>query len=261
MNEALAILSPNQAVSKRVLRTLVIGQIVIFVLYWAFLTPAVIPKPAEVLESLKELWGNGLVMELITSLSLYAEALLCATVFSMLLAYASTIAFFKPVANFWAKLRFLGLVGLPFLFTLYVQGAHNLKLALLTFSISVFMITSMLDVVDLIPKEKYDLARTLRMNEWQVLWEVVILGRIDVCFDVIRQNAAIGWMMLPMIEGLFRSEGGIGVLLDTQSKYFKLSEVAALQIAILMLGLGQDYLIGVIKGWTCPYANLLLERR
>jgi len=261
MNELGLVLTPNRVVSKRVLRILVVGQVIAFLLYWVFLTPATIPKPIEIVQSLRDLWGNGVFVDIITSLLLYAEALLFATVFSMLLAYSSAIPFFRPGAELWSKLRFLGLAGLQYFFTLYVTGAHDLKLALLTFSISVFMVTSMLDVVDVIPKEKYDLARTLRMGEWQVLWEVVILGRADVAIDVVRQNAAIGWMMLPAIEGIFRSEGGIGAVLETQQKHFHLSEVFAIQLTILLLGLGQDYLIGIIKQEVCPYASLLLERR
>lgn len=261
MSELELVLTPNRVISKQVLQIIVAGQIIFFLLYWTFLTPTIIPKPIEILSSLRDLWGEGLVVDLMTSLLLYAEALVLASIISLALAYASTIAFFKPLAEFWSKLRFLGLVGIPFLLTLYLKGGHELKLALLTFSISVFMVTSMLDVVDFIPKEKYDLARTLRFGEWQVLWEVVILGRADVVFDVIRQNAAIGWMMLPMIEGMFRSEGGLGALLDIQQKLFHLSELFAIQISVLLIGLGQDYLIGVIKQIVCPYANLLLERR
>lgn len=253
--------SPNQMISKTNIRLLITYQVIMFVIFWSFATPPVIPKPLEVLQSLGYLWNTGLGESLYTSVGLYAEALFLATVFSLIVAYASAIPFLRPVTTGWAKLRFLGLVGLPFLFTLYLSGAHQLKLALLSFSISVFMVTSMLDIVDSIPKEKYDLARTLRMGEWQVLWEVVILGRADVMFDAVRQNAAIGWMMLPMIEGLFRSEGGIGALLETMNKHFHLADVAAIQISILLVGLGQDYLIGVIKSFTCPYASLLLERR
>jgi len=52
----------------------------------------------------------------------------------------------------------------------------------------------MIDVVAQVPKEKFDLARTLRMGEWRVVWEVIVLGRADAAFDAMRQNAAMGWM-------------------------------------------------------------------
>lgn len=255
------LLSPNAVLSKRAMQVLVAGQIALFLLGWQSLTPAVIPKPTEVLGSLWGLITSGLLGDLYVSLALYAEAVLLATIFSLALSYAAALAFFSPIAAGWAKLRFLGIVGLPFLFTLYLSGAHDLKLALLTFFMSTFMVTGMLDVIACIPKEKYDLARTLRMNEWQVVWEVVVLGRADFMLDVVRQNSAIGFASLSMIEGLFRSEGGIGAVLVTQSKHFNLAEIAAIQIVVLICGVSQDYLIGVVKRIVCPYASLLLERR
>jgi NitT/TauT family transport system permease protein len=253
--------TPNRILPSRTMSYIIIGETAAFILLWAIATPPVIPKPLEVVYAFDMMWFNGIAGELLTSLTLYAEALFLASILSLTIAYLSTIPVFRPIAEAWSKLRFLGLVGLPFLFTLYIHGVHWLKLSLLTFSISVFLVTSMLDVVDFIPKEKYDLARTLQMSEWEVLWEVVVLGRIDVAFDVIRQNAAIGWMMLPMIEGLFKSEGGIGAVLDIQNHHFHLSEIAAIQLMVIVIGLGQDYLIGFVKHIVCPYATLLLERR
>jgi NitT/TauT family transport system permease protein len=258
---AISALLPNRAISARTLSIMVAGQLAIFALFWIFATEAVIPKPWDVAQSLGELWRSGVAQDLLTSLVLYIEATAVATLFSLTLSYASAVPFFRPIAEAWSKLRFLGLVGLPFFFTLYVHGVHALKLALLAFSISVFLVTGMLDVLDSIPSEKFDLARTLRMGEWQVVWEVMVLGRIDVAFDVVRQNAAVGWMMLPMVEGLFKSEGGIGAVMDVQNHHFALSTIAAIQLLILGLGLAQDYGFGVVKNVACPYAKLILERR
>src|SRR5437867_629398 len=84
------------------------------------------------------------------------------------------------------------------------------QVALLVFGMTVFFVTSMLDVVAAIPKESFDHARTLRMGEWRTVWEVLVLGTAEKAMDVLRQNAAIGWMMLTMVEGISRSEGGVG---------------------------------------------------
>jgi NitT/TauT family transport system permease protein len=99
------------------------------------------------------------------------------------------------------------------------------------------------------------------MGPWRVVWEVVVLGQIDKAFDVLRQNAAIGWLMLSMIESMVRSEGGIGSMLMTANKHFYLNAVLAIQITILLTGLAQDYLIGVGKRFFCPYASLDTERK
>jgi NitT/TauT family transport system permease protein len=94
-----------------------------------------------------------------------------------------------------------------------------------------------------------------------VVWEVVIRGTLDRAFEAMRQNAAIGWMMLTMVEGIVRSEGGVGAMLLNEQKHFKIEAIFAIQIIILIIGLCQDYLIGVIRKIICPYAALTLERK
>ena len=91
--------------------------------------------------------------------------------------------------------------------------------------------------------------------------EVVILGTADKAFEVLRQNAAIGWMMLTMVEGIVRSEGGIGAMLLAQQKYFRIADVFAIQLVILIVGLLQDYAIGALRRLACPYADITLERK
>jgi len=125
----------------------------------------------------------------------------------------------------------------------------------------VFFVTSMAAIVAEIPKDRFDHARTLRMSEWRVVWEVVILGTADQAIEVLRQNAAIGWMMLTMVEGISRAEGGIGAMLLNQNKHFRLAEVFAIQLVILTVGLGQDYGIGILKRMICPYSEIRLERK
>jgi NitT/TauT family transport system permease protein len=146
-------------------------------------------------------------------------------------------------------------------FTLIFGGGHPLKTSLLVFGVTVFYVTSMASVIAAIPKGDFDHARTLRMSEWRVVWEVVILGTVDKAFEVLRQNAAIGWMMLTLVEGIVRSEGGVGTMLLNESKHFRLAEVFAIQIVILLVGLFQDYGIGVVRRLACPYADLTLERK
>jgi NitT/TauT family transport system permease protein len=76
-----------------------------------------------------------------------------------------------------------------------------------------------------------------------------------------RQNAAIGWLMLTMVEGISRAEGGLGAMLLNTQKYFRMDAIYAIQIVILLVALFQDYVIGVIRRLLCPYADLTLERQ
>ena len=261
MNHAATVFAPNSVLNRTAIRILIATQVTLAFLLWAFSPFVLLPKPGEVLSALGDMWSQGLGAELITSFLLNLQAIALATVFSLLLAYATVMPFFRPIVALLSKLRFLSLVGLTFFFTLMAKTGHELKLSLLVFSVSVFFVTGMADVIESIPKEKFDLARTLRMGEWRVVWEVIVLGQVDKAFDVLRQNAAIGWMMLTMVEGIVRSEGGVGTILLDQNHHFRLAAVFAIQLTILMLGLLQDYGIGMMKGLLCPYAALTLERK
>lgn len=251
---------PNYRLRRGVAEIMLGFQAVALVLFWVTSPFSFLPTPLQVARAFGDLWSQGLAVELIASFTLNLEAIALSTVVSLLLVWSGTMPWFRPWVAMIGKLRFLSMVGLTFFFTLMTRSGHGLKLSMLVFSITVFFVTGMVDVLNQIPREQYDLARVLRMGPWRSLYEVVMLGQTDRAFDVLRQNAAIGWMMLSFVEGMSRSEGGIGAMLMTQNKYFHLSEIFAIQIVILALGLGQDYALGFLKGVCCPYASLGLER-
>lgn len=253
---------PNRVLSPGAMQVIIWAEVALALLVWLRSPFKVLPRPDEVLHALRGLWmTQGLGPELMTSVRLNLEALAWGTVISLGLAYLSVVPVFRPVVAAVSKGRFLSIVGFTFIFTLVFGGGHPLKTSLLVFAVSVFYVTSMAAVIAAIPKGDFDHARTLRMGEWRVVWEVVILGTADKAFEVLRQNAAMGWMMLTMVEGIVRSEGGVGAMLLGESKHFLLPEVFAIQIVILIVGLFQDFLIGLARRLACPYADLALERR
>jgi NitT/TauT family transport system permease protein len=160
-----------------------------------------------------------------------------------------------------SKLRFLGLTGLVFPFTLLTGGGYTLKVWLLTFGMSTFFVTAMAQAVLEIPSEQYDYMRVLGASEGRIFWEVVVRGTLDKALDTLRQNLAMGWAMITMVEGISRAEGGVGALILNQNKHFHLAEVFAVLIAILVLGLLLDYLMAVSVRILCPHVLLQRVRR
>lgn len=253
---------PNRKLSAVSVQILIATQVAIAFAIWWQSPFVVLPRPEEVFRALGELWmKEGLGQELIASLTLNLEALLWTVLLSLGLSYLTVLPAIRPLALALSKGRFLGLIGLTFIFTLITGGGHALKLALLVFGMTVFFLTSMVAEVEELPREKFDHARTLRMSEWRVVWEVVVLGTADKALELLRQNAAIGWMMLTMVEGISRSDGGIGAMLLNQNKHFRLAEVFAIQFVILGVGLAQDYAIGALTRAVLPYASMTKERR
>ena len=201
----------------------------------------------------------GLLYELGVSLKLNLEVTLLSTVISVGLAYLTVDRFGKPPVIMLSKFRFFGMAGFVVIFQRIFGGGHSLKVAMLTFIMSTFFITSMLDVVGSATREQFDHARSLRMSRWRGVWEVVVRGKLDQTFDALRQNAAIGWMSLTMVEGLSKFEGGVGVIMVNESKYRNLAAIFAVQLTVLFVGILQDQILGWLKGVVCPHAKLVLE--
>ena len=260
--EPLALFLPNRIVARPLLVLVAVVEALIFLGLWIASPYKVLPNPMEVLAALQRLWlEQGLGRELATSFTLNLEALALASVLSLGLAYLTVFPVFRPLVAAISKGRFLSLTGFTLIFTLALGGGHALKLGLLVFAVTVFYLTSMASVIAAIPRSEFDHARTLRMSEARVTWEVVILGTAAQAFEVLRQNAAIGWMMLTLVEGIVRGEGGIGAMLLNENKHFLIAEVFAIQLVILSFGLVQDYGLQLLRKLVCPYADLTLERR
>jgi NitT/TauT family transport system permease protein len=252
-------LKPNGHVSSRATTILFVGTLVALIGAW-FARPDFIPGPVEVAQAYPRLFDQGLFYQLYISLSTNLQAIALSCFFTIPLAYLSVLPVMRPLVHMLCKGRFLGVTGFVILFTIFFGGGHALKVALLVFGMSLFLVTSLFDIVESIPREEFDHTRTLRMGDWGSVIEVVILGRFDQVLDAIRQNAAMGWVMLTMVEGLVRFEGGLGALMLAEDKHIKLDAVFAVQIIVLVIGILQDVALRAIRHLLCPYAELSLER-
>ena len=262
MKAILKLFIPNGVTSNRVALGLIISQIILGLIMCIVCPFALLPKPMDILYAWVNLFNNmGLANQLCSSMVVNIEAILLSTIISLVLAYSTVILFMRPIVGIISKFRFSSLTGFVFYFTVLFGIGHGLKVSLLTFGMTVFLVTSLYRIVEEIPKEEFDHARTLGMSEWQVVLEVVILGRLDFVCEALRQNAAIGWMMLTMVEGLSRSEGGIGTLLLNENKQFQLAPIFALQFTVLIIGIFQDKLLLFTKNKCFPYSQLAQERK
>jgi len=262
INPILAAFLPNQAISPMTFRVIIFIQVVIALAIWIGSPFELLPKPGDVIKAFGNLWQHqGLAEELLASFMVVLKALGITVLISLALSYLTVMPFFRSLAQAISKMRYLSLVGFTFPLTVMGLQGDQQKTYLMVFGMTVFFVTSMASVVASIPKEAFDHARTLRMSEWRVVWEVVIIGTASQAFEVMRQNAAIGWLMITMVEGIYRSGGGVGVMLLNQQKYLRMDAIYAVQITILIVALLQDYAIGVIRRLLCPYADLTLERQ
>lgn len=251
---------PNGRVSRRVHLIFGAATIALLVFAWA-MRPAFLPGPMDVVRAFPNLIDQGLLPQLFVSLSTNFQAIGLSCLLTLPLAYLTVLPAVRPLVRALSKMRFLGLTGFVVLFTILFGGGHGLKVALLVFGMGVFLITSLYDVVEAIPREEFDHARTLRMGPWGSVVEVIVLGHLDAVIDAIRQNAAMGWVMLTLVEGLVRFEGGLGSMMLAEDKHIRLDAVFAIQIVVLCVGIAQDFAFVWLKKILCPYASLTLERQ
>jgi NitT/TauT family transport system permease protein len=255
------LLLPFTPVRARWLKLMVTVQAAFAIALWAISGSKTLPSPMEVAHAWIDLvQRQGLLFELWASVKVSLVALLVSTSAAVVVACLSTAPVFMPAARLSATMRFLGFAGLTYVFMLASSDAHWLRVSLLSFGMFVFMVTSLLAEIAATPREQIDHCRTLGMRHWRITGEVVVLGKADVILDLMRQNAAVGWTLLTLVEGMTRSEGGIGAMLLNQNRYFLLAGVFAIQLTILTYGLGQDFLLSLLKDSLCPYGRLGTER-
>lgn len=254
--------TPNRPLGRHGFAVLTTAWVCMALLLWSSAAASYLPGPLDVMRAFPGLWNeDGLGVQLWTSFVLNLEAVALTFTVSLLIAYATVLPIFRPVAALISNGRFNGMVGLPLVFLSLLHNPHWVKLALLMFGTGVFAVLSLVRMIEAIPQELFDDSRTLRMSEWRVAWEVVVLGQFDQALDILRGSAAMIWLMLPMVEGYFRFEGGVGTLMLTEAKHLNLDSVFAIMFCVLAIGFAQDWFLGYFREVLCPYAELGTERK
>jgi ABC-type nitrate/sulfonate/bicarbonate transport system permease component len=256
------IFSPLTQINGRTSITLIVIEAFSVLLFWEiFGQHGLIPTPLKIVGSVVRIVTSDYFIDnFFSSLMLTLSGMSISIVIALVVSYLSLIPVFSPIAKFIVKCRYLTLTGLIFLFTLLTQDGHQLKLSLLIFGIVPFFVTSLLSIIESINVQEYELCKTLRMSNWQTLFEVVIIGRLDQVFEVMRQNFAIAWMMITMVEGLSMSEGGLGTMLIKSNKYIDLGTVFGILVIIFIVGVLFDYLLKNMRVWLFPYAKIQMRK-
>lgn len=258
MKNVLKMFIPFQSVkgsSKTLMLTIWLGLLFAFWGLCAMGTTHLFPTPAQVLKGFGTIWNDGLIVHLFSSLSLCAQAVVLSVIISLFFTYLSTLPFFKGWADFISKLRFLPLAGITFYITIILSSARTIQVWVLVMFMSTYLITSLVQMIKDIPQEEFDHARTLGCNRWEMLWEVVIKGRFDYVFELVRQNLAIVWMMLVSIESILIAAGGLGVLIKNGDKVGDNGRVIAVQIVIILVGILLDFLMTKLRKLIFRYSN------
>lgn len=250
---------PFEEVSNNKQRLIVLVWLALILSFWIISSLGdrhLFPSPNQVIVGLTELYNEGLVVHVGSSLLLCFKAIIIAVIISLFLTYLSTVPLIKPIANTLSKLRYLPLTGISFYLAILISDARTMQVWVLVVFMSTYLTTSLLSMINAIPREEFDHARSLKCNRWEVLWEVVIKGRIDHVIEVIRQNLAIVWMMLVTVESILVAAGGLGFLIKNSDKFMNHGRIIALQIVILFVGLSIDFILNYLRKAFFRYSKI-----
>jgi len=257
MKQLKKLFTPFEKINKNVLIILVAGQILFALFFLQFHVSQLIPRPTDIIESLTKILSTAdFYDDLFVSIGLTFKAMFYSILIASLVSYFYLIPFFAPISKFITKLRYLTLTGLSFVFLLLLKDASSYKLSLFMFGIIPFFVTSLIAIFGEIDKQEIELCKTLKMNNWQTWYEVVIIGRLDQVFEVIRQNFAIAWLMITFVEGQSMSEGGLGTIMIKQQKYLHLPEVFSILLIIFVIGLLSDMFLAYLRQVLFPYTSI-----
>lgn len=241
--------SATSRLALRMIWLLILGAI------WHFVP--ILPSPGDMWASFAHfVTDSGLIGDIFTSLSVNVRAIMLAGVISLGLVYLAVLPCMRPLVEILSKLRFLSPAALLVIFMLYAPDGDWLKVIILTFGITVFMMTDMAEDILNIPQDSYDEARTLGLPEWKVTREVVVFGKAPAAFKALRVSAGMGWAMIALVEGLVRNQGGIGTVFLAQERHLGLAGMFALGFLLLAIGIIQDQVISTAAKFSCRFAFL-----
>lgn len=255
---------PLHLFNKQAMLTLIIIEVAIGITAWQMAGGGLVPSPSQILSALGDLLSgpnrNDFLDNLFRSLWISVQGMGISLIITVVVCYLSLIPLFNPITKFLVKSRYLTLTGLIFVIILITDDGSQRKLSLLVLGIVPFFVTSLMSIIDSINTQEYELCKTLRMSSWETLWEVVIIGRLDQVIEVMRQNFAISWMMITMVEGYNMSGGGLGTMLIKYNKFLALDKVFAVMLVIFILGIFFDFILGQVRHWLFPYTTLQVRK-
>jgi ABC-type nitrate/sulfonate/bicarbonate transport system permease component len=255
----LKIIKPFEELTSTLKTLIVCGWLLILLTVWfisaSTSTTHLFPTPSQVASGFADLYRDGLVIHIVSSIWLCTKSVFIAILISLIFCYASPMPILKPIATFISKFRYLPLTGISFYISIMINDARSIQVWVLVVFMTTFLITSLLQMIKDIPNEEFDHARSLGCNRWEILWEVVIKGRIDYVLELVRQNLAIVWMMLVTVESILVAAGGLGFLIKNNDKLGDSGKVIALQIIIVIVGLTLDFTITKIRKLIFRYSN------
>ncbi len=245
---------PFENVNNTIFSIITLLEIILLLTFWFITDSQIIPSPKVIFESFQDIVSRKeFINSIVQSIYLTIQGIFLSTIISLIIAYSSTINIIKPISSLISKFRYLTATGVTYVFVTISPNVHDIKIMLLLFGIVPFLTTSLLSIINDIDKQEYELCKTMKMNKFEMLYEVIILGKLHLVLETIRQNFAIAWMMITLVESMSMNENGLGVMLITSARVLNIGNIFVILFIILSLGILFDYSLKKLSLILFPY--------
>lgn len=221
-----------------------------------------IPAPLDIF---KTFWNyisgsDGFYDDFFATFMFVFRGMLYAMILTMTLTYLRPIAFFTYIVDFVTKCRYLTLSTVLIMFTMMVKGGNlsDLKMILLLFGTVPFFVNSFVEETAIgkgTPEYHLNKAFVNKMGKWEALYRVIIVGKLDRLFLVVKANFAIAWAVITTVESNAMNEGGIGTIISKSNKHMVIGELIAIALLVLCIGVLFDALYGWARWGAFPFTR------
>lgn len=228
------------------------------------INPGILPSPGNVLRALPVLVSDYNLLDNIwytvqLNLTGYVLALLVAIPLGFLIGvFPLPNALFR---RYFEGTRYLPLPTVSGIFISIFGLAFIMKASFLAFGIFIFALPSVVGkIMDLqnpgnVKDNVYiQTAKTIGMSNWQTFRYVYIPYVMERVYDDIRSLVAISYTYVVIAESL-NKVGGIGAMISTFTRQSRTPEIYALLFVIVLIGLLQDYIFGIMKPILFPHTK------
>lgn len=231
------------------------AQLIILIILMQFSHGALIPAPLDIVKTfLGFINSSAFYDDFFATFMFVMKGMGYAMFITMVLTYLRPILFFTPFVDFITKCRYLTFSTVLIMFTMFVQGGNlsDLKMLLLLFGTVPFFVNSFVEETAIgkgVPEYHLNKAYVNKLTKWEALWQIIIIGKLDRLFLVVKQNFAIAWAIVTTVEANAMNEGGIGTMISKSNKHMLIGELIAIALLVLLLGILFDYLYGLLR-WS-----------
>ncbi len=214
-----------------------------------WVSPLILPPPAVVWQTLRELWGDGTILSnLSVSAVRVAKGFGIGAAIGLALGAAfglssSFRSYVQPTV--FAVYQVNVMAWIPLLILLFGID-EPLKTAAITYSAALPVTVNTAKGIAGIPAKWFELARVHQLRRHEVIWKIAIPAALPSLFTGLRGGLGAAWMSLVVVE-LVASSEGVGFMVVWGRQLFQLDVVIAAIVVIGVVGLALDLVLSAAE--------------